>query len=70
MNYTEPLFTSEKAVEYINALGLPLKVATLRAHRSRGIGPRVECWLGRRPLYTETELRRWIESRCTVNTAA
>jgi hypothetical protein len=68
MNCTEPLFTSEKAVQYVTALGLPLSVNTLRTYRSRGIGPRIDRWLGRRPLYTRAELNRWIESRCTVNT--
>jgi hypothetical protein len=68
MNCTEPLFTSEKAVQYVTALGLPLSVNTLRTYRSRGIGPRIDRWLGRRPLYTKAELNRWIESRCTVNT--
>ena len=70
MNSREPLRTHEQSCEYLRTLGYPISTHTFRAYRSRGIGPRVDRWLGNRPLYLEADLRRWIESRATINTVA
>ena len=70
MSTSETLRTHEQACEYFRALGYPISTHTLRAYRSRGIGPRVDRWLGKRPLYAEAELRSWIEGRATINTVA
>jgi hypothetical protein len=52
----------QQAAEYLKSKGIPCCVATLAGYASRGGSPEFYKF-GRKPLYTEEALDKWIESR-------
>jgi hypothetical protein len=51
--------TREKAAEYLNCAGVPVRGAGLKDHANRGTGPEYALINGR-ALYTQESLDRWV----------
>ena len=60
----EPRLDTRQASTFLTELGFKTASSTLNKHRCVGGGPEFELF-GRRPLYTETALLEWVQSRTT-----
>jgi len=58
----EVFLTRRQLVNRLGDLGFPCSVSTLETYATRGGGPRFYK-VGRRVLYREADVRRWIEGR-------
>ena len=62
---SKPLMTRSELREFLISEGFPLGESTFEkiCMPSRGEGPEVEAWWGRRPLYRPTRGLEWAKSR-------
>lgn len=65
-NNEEPLLTRRQALEYINALGFPIRESYFNkiCLPARNEGPRIERRWGHRPLYRAEDVKIWALARC------
>lgn len=58
----EKRYRRKEAAAFLTNLGLPIATATLAKYAVIGGGPEFQIW-GRLPVYQESTLRNWAESR-------
>jgi hypothetical protein len=66
MTFIPERLTRRQAAEFLGERGYPIRFSTLAklSAPSRGEGPPVDCWFGRRPLYRPNALIDWADARC------